>query len=418
MKKLLCVTLSILLLLSIMFMPCASAVETPFDLFSEAINSLRWYSPFWDVAPGEAFPLVSIMPYMKKLMCTEEYGKELITEDGYSYFAYYAIPADVFEAAAMDCFGIVDLEAMRHYTSFFWDYINSTGIDNFQNYQPEEQVYLFSIYGGMGDPSWYEVLGYTEEDGMYTVYSRFVSLIWGEPEGVEGEDYIQIGEDYYEITHYLCTVMTVSNGRAQFHSWQELSALPDVELITPSDKILQTEQVTIEAAPGVFPADTVIEVREPDAAMLELTQQALSQLVDSFVAFDFVSSAQPNGVAKVTFTIPQGYDPEKLALFYISDDGVAQQLDATVNVEAGTITAELIHFSVYAVAQLTQTEPVAGDINRDGKVDARDARLILLYVAGLADEAELDLDAADITGDASVNARDARAILKLAAGLE
>lgn len=417
MKKLLCVTLSLLLLMSFVFLPRASAVENPFALFDSAINALRWYSPFWDVAVGEPFPLVSIMPYMKQLMCTDEYGKDLIAEEGYSYYAYYAIPADVFESAAMDCFAIVDLEAMRHYTSFFWDYANDTGIDNFQNYQPDQHAYLFSSNGGMGDPSWYEVLGYTEDAGLYTVYSRFVSLLWDAPAGVEGVDYIRIGEEYYAIEHYLRTVIAISNGRAQFHSWQELTALPDVELITPSNIILQTEQITIEAAPNVFPADTMIEVREPETEMLQLTGQALSGLVDDFVAFDIVASVQPNGVAKVSFAIPEGYDTEKLALFYISDEGVAQALEAIVNAGEGTITAELSHFSVYAVAQLADPKPLAGDANSDGEVNARDARLILRYTANLADGSQLDLTAADVNGDGTVNARDARAVLRQTAGL-
>lgn len=416
MKKLLCITLVFLLFLSVVSLPSASALENHCQLFDDAINLLRW-NALWDVAEGESFPVVSIMAYTRQRMCSDEYGEGLITEEGYSYYAYYAIPADVFEAAAMDFFAVVDVDALRSYTSFFWDYANETGIDNFQHYQPDRQVYLFSNYGGMGDPSWYEVLGYTEEDGLYTVYSRFISLIWDEPVGVEGVDYIQIGEAYFEIVHYLRTVMAISNGRAQFHSWEEITSVPDVEMTTPAGFLFESESVTIEAASGVFPADTVMEVRALEAEMLQLAQAALSGLAADFVAFDITASAQPSGVVLVTFAIPEGYDAEKLALFYISEDGVAQQLEAAVNAEEGSITAALTHFSIYAVAQLAGEATLPGDVNGDGKVNARDARMILRYIAGLTEEEALDLNAADFNEDGKVNARDARAILVQVAGL-
>lgn len=417
MKKLLCVMLVLLLVFGIASFPRASALENHCALFDSAINSLRWHAPFWDVAAGSAFPVSSIMDYTRNHLSTDEYGKDLITNGDFSYYATYAIPADVFEAMAMDSFAIVDVEILRSYTSFFWDHVNFTGIDNFQHYQPDEHVYLFSNYGGMGDPSWYEVLGYTEEDGLYTVYSRFVSLLWDTPTGVEGVDYIRIGDDYFEILHYLRTVMAISNGRAQFHSWEEIESIPDVEMTTPLTVIHQSEQVTIEASDGVFPADTVIDIQEPEAERLLTIQSALGDLVTDFVAYDITATAQPDGTAWITFAMPEGFDATRLALFYISDDGVAQQLEAVVDAEQGTITAALTHFSVYAVAQLAETAPLPGDANGDGKVNTRDARLVLQFTAGLIGEEDLQLDLADINGDGKVNTRDARAILQQTAGL-
>ena len=61
---------------------------------------------------------------------------------------------------------------------------------------------------------------------------------------------------------------------------------------------------------------------------------------------------------------------------------------------------------------------VLGDVNGGGRVNARDARLLLRYAAGLAAENEIVLVAADYNGDGRVNARDARALLRYAAGLD
>jgi hypothetical protein len=92
---------------------------------------------------------------------------------------------------------------------------------------------------------------------------------------------------------------------------------------------------------------------------------------------------------QVTFAIPEGFDPEKLALYYIPEDGQPQRLDARVYVDAGVIVAQLSHFSTYVLAELQEAEFLHGDVNGDGTVNSRDARLVLRYAAGLVEEGEL-----------------------------
>lgn len=418
MKKLLCISLSVILLLSMACLPRASAAVNYSTAFEDAINLLRWHSPYWDIEDGDAFPVASIIHYTKQQLCRDEYGEAPITEGSSTYYARYAIPADVFEAAARDFFAVVDIQALRSYTSFFWDHANFIGIDNFQNYREDRGVYLFSNSGSVGDSSRYEVLGYTQEGDRYKVYSRFLTLMFGQPSGVEGKDYVYIGTDCYAISHHLETVMAISNGRVQFHTWDEISQLPDVELTTPLTVLAQNETVTVAAAAGVFPADVVIEISTPDEDALQTVSEALSDLAADFLAYEISATAQPDGTAQVAFAIPQGFDPNKLALFHISEDGTAQRLDAVVNSDNGTIIAELPHFSLYAVVELAKADPLRGDVNSDGAVNARDARAILRYVADLITEADLDLTVADFNEDGKVNVRDARAILQHAAGLD
>ena len=46
------------------------------------------------------------------------------------------------------------------------------------------------------------------------------------------------------------------------------------------------------------------------------------------------------------------------------------------------------------------------------------ARIVLRFAAGLLSDADIDKAAADYNGDGKVNARDARMLLRIAAGLE
>ena len=359
MKKLLPLLLCLILLVSLVCVPASAAPENYCDLFSRSINLLRWWSPYNGVAPGAPFDNAIVMCYTAFCLCTDEYGDQKVTEGDYSYFVTYAIPADVFEAAAADFFNIIDVQKMRSYTSWFYDPATQTDVENFQHYQPDRNAYVFGFQGGWGDSSHYDVLGYTENaTGTYTVYSRFIDIYGDErPEGVENEDYFQWGENYWVIDHYLKVDVAICNGRVQFHSWQRIDEMPDVELIKPVETFVQDEDITIEAEKDVFPEDTEVKVQTPEGATLKLVTDALETLAEKFVAYDITATHQPDGTVYVTFAIPEGYDPENLAVFYIPADGsAAYPLDIQVDAENGCVTAQLTHFSLYALVQLKQEE--------------------------------------------------------------
>ena len=152
--------------------------------------------------------------------------------------------------------------------------------------------------------------------------------------------------------------------------------------------------------------------------MLDVVERSLKDVATKYVAYDFTASAQPDGTAQVSFAIPEGFDPEQLALIYIDADGNLEQLEIAVDTDQGIIIAQLSHFSVYAVVQLLRTEPMLGDVNGDGKLNVRDVRLIMQYIAGLIDGEALDLTVADYNGDSQVNVRDVRMMMRWIAGLE
>jgi hypothetical protein len=72
---------------------------------------------------------------------------------------------------------------------------------------------------------------------------------------------------------------------------------------------------------------------------------------------------------------------------------------------------------LYAYDPLTQTENQFGDVNSDGKVDLRDATLVMQYYAKIIDMNDLDLSVADVNGDGEVDLRDATLIMQYYAKL-
>ena len=69
-------------------------------------------------------------------------------------------------------------------------------------------------------------------------------------------------------------------------------------------------------------------------------------------------------------------------------------------------------------AEEVQTQVKLGDVNGDGNVNSRDARMLLLHLADMAEPGRVDLIAADYNQDGNVNSRDARMLLRARAGLE
>ncbi len=416
MRKLLCVFFAVFLLLRAACCPSASAAVNYCTQFEEAINTLRWYAPFWDIAQGEAFPVSSIINYTRQKLSLDAYGEAPITEGGTTYYTRYAIPADVFEAAAQDFFDIVDFDALRSYTSFFWDETTFTGIDNFQHYRQDRDVYLFSNSGTVSASSRYQVVGYTMEKGRYRVYARFLSLLWEQPEGVEGVDYVRIDNNYYAVEHYLEALLDISNGRVQFCSWDESGAIPDTSLTGPLTILAQSEWVTISGAEGVFPADTLFEITMADETATQDMADAIGKDVAELLAYQISTSAQPDGTMQLSFQIPEGFDADRLALYYWDGDGDVQRLHAMIDRDRNLIHAEQTQFGLYAVVELAEANPQTGDVNNDSNINARDVRLVMQYITGLIEEDDLSLIAADFNADGKINARDARLLLQQIAG--
>ncbi|MGI6773677.1 MAG: hypothetical protein GX264_05510 [Clostridiales bacterium] len=82
------------------------------------------------------------------------------------------------------------------------------------------------------------------------------------------------------------------------------------------------------------------------------------------------------------------------------------------------LAAVLIIATIVFAFVIGASSVLAGDINKDGKVQAGDARLALRHVAKLDTLKGEQFNIADMDGDGKVNASDARMILRIAAKLD
>ena len=126
-------------------------------------------------------------------------------------------------------------------------------------------------------------------------------------------------------------------------------------------------------------------------------------------------------LVNVTFTAnKEGTTPVAITVNTLKGANLAVADYTTSN---GTVTVTANGGSVETSTETTTTETdstteattvdysTKGDVNKDGKIDAKDAALILKYIQGIKDETFYDEDAADANNDGVINALDATWVL-------
>lgn len=468
MKKFLSALICILLICS----SCAFAVSAGTNycsLFEEKINTLHsalMLSNSSGAEEGKSFDTAVIMEYVKL-----EIGNDYIIPGK----DFYEIPANIFEDKAKKCFAIVNVNDLRSYEEEYWDE-SAGGTARRLCYDSEKNAYVFSLEGGFGGSTIYVIKGYVVNGNKYTAYSNFIDLAENvSGEVPEGNDYVIYDGIKYKVLHSIKNVVETDGTDVKFHSWQKISAIPQIDgLITPDTVIddngntssstpststpststpststpsegassggssnggttsggtssngttssrptvssnsqgssspeqpsspseekplvtvAQTDGVKLEAEENVFPENTSVTIDKiTEGENFETAKTALTDISQKFTAYEISakrgdSRVQPNGKAKATFSIPEDYDPDMVAVFYISEDGSAEQLISSTDKSLNTITAELSHFSIYAVAETNtvQTDDDENDSDRTAyPMPGKDNRALIFFIIGI-----------------------------------
>ncbi len=153
---------------------------------------------------------------------------------------------------------------------------------------------------------------------------------------------------------------------------------------------------------GAFPNRTIVKIEkilsgtifeEAVAALKDLTEEGKLAVFEVTAMLDG-QEIQPDTPVKVTFTLPENLSAENLKMAYIADDGTLEEIAITVDAENGIVTAELEHFSTYALFNEAEDDNTGdndndGDNTGDNKEDApqtgdEDMRLVCLLALASA----------------------------------
>lgn len=153
------------------------------------------------------------------------------------------------------------------------------------------------------------------------------------------------------------------------------------EQIIPCTYTDEKNGVKFEAEEGVFREGTQITVNPVDEtnANYETAKNVLATVASEWIAYDISAlrdgaKIQPNGKVKVSFEIPEGYGRD-VAVYYIGADGTCEKIDGEISEDGKTVTAELEHFSLYAVCKAgTEDAALAKETADTGLTDETGAK--------------------------------------------
>ncbi len=255
-----------------------------------------------------------------------------------------------------------------------------------------------------------------------------------------------------------CNLVTVMDAFVDSYS------APEIYIYQPlnDDKAYVTNGVTVIPENGVeegYVAHSFI-VGEDDTIILN-AQTALDAISKNRVVYDVTlyqggTATQPDGKIKVMLPIPEGFNRDRLTVYWVKENGELQSMHCYL--EGEYICFETDHLSYYAILELNadspsdiepatsetappvteapdtkpsmepSTEPpvtepsepeyVLGDVNGDGRITSADARLALRAAVSLETLDAVKLLSADANSDGKVTSADARLILRVAIGLE
>ncbi len=357
----------------------------------------------------------------------------------YDYDAEMTVPADEYEAM-IDAYFVLTDEIRQELRNTYFGILT---------YNAEDNTYTIRNGGGMGGsmpPRVY--LGYVRSGDTYNVFYGHITYAYlcdVLPEGVEEWDYAeQLG--WPEILEYEGIEYQLGmEGYSAVVSIDSYGKMYTVELNGDIVRILSCADFTEEDMPEHFDDEINYETPEDNSVIIpdndcfedgtsvkveqivegdifESAADAMEWVAEDYVVFEFTAykngaAIQPSDKLTVTFAIPEGYS-DNVTVYYMDANGKLQELEGYVDAEARTVTVELEHFSTYILVDAdSKPEGLLGDVNGDGKLNSRDARLLLKYLAGMCEDGELDLAVADFNGDGRLNVRDARALLTYIAGM-
>ena len=375
MKRIICLILCGLLLLGIIMMPILAAEVNYCQELEDKASMLMFYD-IEKILPGESFAAADMMRFtFWRIDDVDQYGEDGETQDGQTFYRSYRIPAEVLEGKMQTFFANINYDALHSVQMEFQNPEAQYGWEMRTCYQPDTKEYLLPFFGGAGDAARYVIQGYEVADNIYTAYLRYEHMHWeeGAPAGTAGVDYVTDPDgSYWIIGYYLKAGFQLQDGLMKYYSWEKAdTAFATGELITPQEftGVVESDDLTVEAEPEVFPENTVVEIKPVDKEtapeQYATVEQALQTEYEQYVAYDVSAvcqdaPVQPNGKVKLRFAIPATFDAARTVVLYIDNAGKVEQLEGVI--EGDEICVETDHFSCYAVAmtqpkQEPTTEP-------------------------------------------------------------
>lgn len=215
----------------------------------------------------------------------------------------------------------------------------------------------------------------------------------------------------YKLTEIICPKDSAAYNYAKANNL--LATVPEnIDIVSDNEEV--SISATTDAASGNVSAKVI---KKSTADINTSAINADRYNIENAAVYDITLEKngvriQPNGKIRVSIDAPKNLDGSKCTVLRGESDGTFTDMKATF--KDGKLTFMTDHFGTYVVVE---NKIKFGDVNNDGKIDIKDAILILRYDAGIDTLTDLQETAADVNSDKHINTNDVIAILRYDAQL-
>lgn len=268
----------------------------------------------------------------------------------------------------------------------------ATGYSNYTFlYDNKTNNYLIKVEGSGGPGYWYQFVGYNEDSDNYSAYCQLSYNDFEDEDGIvppstlskEELDPYNLGIDKIDdqaglvwYKKYVKTNVAYDGESIKLLGAEVVNSIPaENSTVTPPKQITYSLEKGIEiVGDGVFPEGTVITAKtytsgdiydKANNALKSIAKDGKIQVIE-INANSGGTAVQPSGKVKVTIWLSEYLTADNLKMYYVSDDGKKEEINIAVDKENRYVTAELDHFSTYALLN-TEPETQANVIKTDGE---------------------------------------------------
>lgn len=148
----------------------------------------------------------------------------------------------------------------------------------------------------------------------------------------------------------------------------------DPDYTPPYEYKDETSGISLAAGAKVLDQGTIAKVQIiTQGEKYQKVAFALGDIADKFMLYDISllldnQEVQPNGKVKVSLPIPDEYDRDRLAIYWIDEDGNAVKVEGSI--EGNYYVFETDHFSFYSLVEAKAEVIAVDDNNTDGTIDS------------------------------------------------
>ncbi len=194
--------------------------------------------------------------------------------------------------------------------------------------------------------------------------------------------------------------------------------LLNAEIIFKPPVVVSDENtgITITGAEGVIDESVTVNVKNVSIGNYLVGLGAThnidtSKMYDITLTMDDVN-VQPDGRVKVMIPLEEGKSYNNVVVLYIDKNYKVEQMESYI--EDGYVVFYTDHFSLYSVVE--KRDVLAGDLNGDSVVNARDSYIMKRAVAGVTELSGDAAVAADVNGDGQINGIDSYLVAQIICG--